>query len=55
METRAKRGLGGGFEVWVPIVEMLSQVTVEGLGAGLQQEVSAARRPAHLLFFDHAL
>lgn len=53
-ETMAKRGLRGMFHVGMPGLEAFAQVTIESLGAGLEQEVRASFGPAHLLFLDQA-
>ena len=36
-------------------MKVASELVVEAAGAGLEQQVSAAGRPAHLLFLNHAL
>ena len=42
-------------EAGVPAVEVAGELVVEDAGADLEQQVGAARGPAHLLFLDHAL
>ena len=36
-------------------MEVAGKLVVKDAGADLQQQVGAARGPAHLLFFDHPL
>jgi hypothetical protein len=42
-------------ERWVPPVEVVGELVVEDPDTDLQQDVRAARGPAHLLLLDHAL
>ena len=35
------------------MAECIPQITIEGAGPNLQQQMGAALRPAHLLFLDH--
>ena len=64
-ESRARQTVGdwlivGGCfgrvgEAGVPAGEVGGEVVVEGTGADLEQQVGAARTPAHLLFLHHPL
>src|SRR5664280_1804217 len=47
--------VGRSGERWVPPVEVVGELVVEDPDTDLQQEVRAARGPAHLLLLDHAL
>ena len=50
-----RHGIRGLVEAGVPAAEVVGELVVEDAGADLQQQVCAARSPAHLLFLYHAL